>query len=407
MEFFTDDEQALIITQAKNDPVAVINIWNLFHDSYDDSIYSNNNVVKRVPDNNRLFPSKDIEYSHLTRNSKDILRIYGDGSVVNILEHEDFKKACEIDDPVSPEKLLKIYSIDSEKNYLQKSSWRTSVGSKNHKIYKFSELLVDNQEPWMDNNSYQRISAFLGKNNAFQLIIGSTTVQIWKKQRNETILEYIWTMNDDDDIHNNKHNDNINNIEVQNLYIGEGQFLLEVKWGEGKSLKKATIKWPYPDHHVTPIKHACEALEHLNKRKNMLVGYERQYKFEKMTEFITKIIWRFVENKPEMWRLMEVRYDVMSHLVKGGANSLIKFILFGKEEISNNNDEEKKCSHDFKRKLHVPMTEKWKIMSSIIENYDDSSNDDNSDINGVVNNITNGNCHTQNSREKTVLELAI
>src|SRR5437660_12876041 len=36
MELFTDDEQALIITQAKNDPVAVINIWNLFYDCYDD-----------------------------------------------------------------------------------------------------------------------------------------------------------------------------------------------------------------------------------------------------------------------------------------------------------------------------------------------------------------------------------
>ena len=27
------------------------------------------------------------------------LRVYGDGSVINILEHEDFKKTCEIDQP--------------------------------------------------------------------------------------------------------------------------------------------------------------------------------------------------------------------------------------------------------------------------------------------------------------------
>ena len=90
----------------------------LFYDSSNDDIYSNSNMVKRVPDNNRLFPSKDIEYSHLTRNSMDILRVYGDGSVVNILVHKDFKKACEIDEPVTPDELLKIYSIEATKKYL-------------------------------------------------------------------------------------------------------------------------------------------------------------------------------------------------------------------------------------------------------------------------------------------------
>src|SRR5205085_1307725 len=80
----------------------------------------------------QLFPSKDIEYSHLTRNSMDILRVYGDGSVVNVLEHRDFKKAYEIDQPVTPEELLKIYSIKTTEKYLHKPNWKFS---KNHSIY--------------------------------------------------------------------------------------------------------------------------------------------------------------------------------------------------------------------------------------------------------------------------------
>ena len=55
----------------------------------------------------------------------------------------------------------------------------------------------------------------------------------------------------------------------------------------------------------------------------------------------------------------------------------------------------RRCLHS-KRKLHVPMTEKWKIMSEIIDDCDsnyDISNNDNESMNI--------------QKEKTVLELAI
>ncbi|CAJ0879355.1 8521_t:CDS:10 [Entrophospora sp. SA101] len=363
-EFFNDDEQVLVLTQAKNDSRPVINIWNLFYDNF-----------------RGLFPSKNIERSHLARNSNVVLRIYGDGSIVNITNHEDFIKACSID-KLDLRKTLeknKVYTIT--KKFLQESNWQTP--NVNHKLYipndslksynnyiSGVQLLVDNQEPWIINNQWQRISAFLNKELTLQLLIGSTT-------------------NNDDF---NKNYKIRHSILVQELYIGEGTFLLDVAWGP-KASQKATIRWPYKDHHVTPIIHACKALEHLNGKRDQLVGYEKQHKFEKMLEFITKIIWRFVDNKPEMWKLIDVRYDLMSKLVRGGSNSLIKFILFGKEEIfsknnyNNNNINglygiERRCSHDSKRKLHVPMTEKWKVMSEIFKTYD--TNNVSSNYNSVV-----------------------
>ena len=51
--------------------------------------------------------------------------------------------------------------------------WIKLENSKNQKIYQFSKPLVVNQEPWIDNDSCQRISAFLDSNQELQLIIGS------------------------------------------------------------------------------------------------------------------------------------------------------------------------------------------------------------------------------------------
>ncbi|CAH1771181.1 8989_t:CDS:2, partial [Entrophospora sp. SA101] len=88
------------------------------------------------------------------------------------------------------------------------------------------------------------------------------------------------------------------------------------------------IQWPYPDQYVTPIRHACKALEYLNFKKDLLVSYKKQRKFEEMYEYIVKIILKFVRDKPEIWKLMDTRYEVMSNLINGGVNSLIKHILF-------------------------------------------------------------------------------
>ncbi|CAJ0759548.1 15328_t:CDS:2, partial [Entrophospora sp. SA101] len=111
-----------------------------------------------------------------------------------------------------------------------------------------------------------------------------------------------------------------------------------VTWGlDNGSSKK--IQWPYPDQYVTPIRHACKALEYLNFKKDLLVSYKKQRGFEEMYEYIVKIILKFIRDKPEIWRLMDTRYEVMSNLINGGVNSLIKYILFGKDQIGDNNKE--------------------------------------------------------------------
>src|SRR5436309_14755712 len=60
--------------------------------------------------------------------------------------------------------------------------------------------------------------------------------------------------------------------------------------------------------------------------------------FEDMKVRITYIIWRFIKHEPDIWRLMDARFDVMAKIIIGGSNMLVKYILFGDEN----------------RNLHVP-----------------------------------------------------
>ncbi|PKK62319.1 hypothetical protein RhiirC2_759707, partial [Rhizophagus irregularis] len=62
-----------------------------------------------------------------------------------------------------------------------------------------------------------------------------------------------------------------------------------------------------------------------------------------MVAYINRIIWRFIKYKPDDFRLLDVRRNVMKNLILGDCDHLIKFILFG----DNVNDE--KINN-----LHIP-----------------------------------------------------
>src|SRR6185312_472841 len=63
-----------------------------------------------------------------------------------------------------------------------------------------------------------------------------------------------------------------------------------------------------------------------------------------MVIYIQHIIWRFVKHKPDQYRLLDVRHNIMKNLILGDCDHLIKFILFGDEENkdkNSNNEKEK------------------------------------------------------------------
>ena len=47
-----------------------------------------------------------------------------------------------------------------------------------------------------------------------------------------------------------------------------------------------------------------------------------------MMMYIKHIVWRFAKCKPEEFKLLDVRHNVMKKLILGDCNHLIKLILF-------------------------------------------------------------------------------
>ena len=79
-----------------------------------------------------------------------------------------------------------------------------------------------------------------------------------------------------------------------------------------------------------------------------------------MVEYINHIIWRFIKHKPDEYRLLDVRHNVMKSLILGDSDDLIKFILFGNEESKEG---------EFIAK-HIPRSITWKKDRSFVD-YDD------------------------------------
>jgi hypothetical protein len=89
-----------------------------------------------------------------------------------------------------------------------------------------------------------------------------------------------------------------------------------------------------------------------------------------MVAYISHIIWRFIKHRPDDYRLLDVRHNVMKNLILGDCDHLIKFILFGNDnEISDR----KNCKTDQKRKFtvkHIPRSELWKKGRAFVKNDD-------------------------------------
>ena len=83
-----------------------------------------------------------------------------------------------------------------------------------------------------------------------------------------------------------------------------------------------------------------------------------------MVKSINHIIWRFVEHKPDQFRLLDVRHDVMKKLILGDCDDLIRFILFGNKNdnnssITNGNDKGDKDEDEKNEIKHIPRNRFW------------------------------------------------
>ncbi|GBC09477.1 hypothetical protein RclHR1_00890013 [Rhizophagus clarus] len=164
-----------------------------------------------------------------------------------------------------------------------------------------------------------------------------------RKDNEENIRKKGYAKKKEQDIINEEDNE-IDEIEQKIIEINEDKEMDEIKKERRRQeiindsvkikRREKLIKRKDITEKFHAIRHACKALEHLNKRyksKFLADNYNRVHKYEEIVTYVKHIIWRFVKHKPKDFMLLDVRYNFMKSLILGDSDHLIKYTLFGDE----------------------------------------------------------------------------
>ncbi|CAG8622482.1 5993_t:CDS:2 [Paraglomus occultum] len=105
------------------------------------------------------------------------------------------------------------------------------------------------------------------------------------------------------------------------------------------------IRWP-----LDPCKVVTDACQALNERvdedsKQKEGNYVKRYKLKHQ---LTDIVRRFIRQHPNEWRLLEVRYELMQCLLRGGCSRLVKDLVAVSGEHSDERGKDE-------QNLHIPL----------------------------------------------------
>ncbi|RGB22453.1 hypothetical protein C1646_822539 [Rhizophagus diaphanus] len=355
-DFVKNDEKLLIViekenyneetSQFVNTPTIVV--WDLFS--------SSDNCIRRINDTFSLFPKKCEHHQRLANSSGDLITITDDGNITSLLQDSEIIKLL---DPVNYNtrnaiQLNNNIQLDKKPSSPSSTVVTTNTTTNYHSIYdsygkylgsKFENRIISNPEPWILNNNYERTSVYLDDNKSIQLFIGESTVQVWRKRKSEAsttkassstkVLEYIWT-------------NNFNRpMQIQSLEVSHKEFSLTLYIPSINSLSEpgdtVTLVWP---EKVNPPVHACEALEFFNKKKGQPLDPKRQHQFDELIQQTERIIRKYLTKRCGLWRMLDIRYDIMANLIRGNCTYIIRNILFSISDRKN-------------YYLHIPRCNSW------------------------------------------------
>ncbi|CAI2171840.1 19309_t:CDS:10 [Funneliformis geosporum] len=335
IEFIDGDEKLLIVYSDEEKNQKLI-IWDLY----------NTDMVKTFP---------LCENTHLARTSGNLLQVDDNGKVTSVLKMIDNELRKKTKKEIDDQNFLE-YTAEIEKDPILNEG---EISQERHTVFSYEEKskpLINETEPWvMDYYDETSFYLFNDEIEVLQLIIGRTTVQIWHKffsdpknkvkekeklpNEGKPFLEFIWT----NGIPINQENKE-NRLRINKHIFGPKYFYLEIYWYENNSR---------------------EEVDEINMEENMKAMKEIKGKYEEMIMYINHIVWRYIIQKPDQYRLLDVRHNVMKNLILGDCDLLIKFILFG----NNSNDNEAKEEENFQVK-HIPRSRSWQKKHKYIRDDD-------------------------------------
>ncbi|GBB91622.1 hypothetical protein RclHR1_00190035 [Rhizophagus clarus] len=342
-DFIKNDEKLLIVIEEERynedtseiESTPIIVVWDLFN--------SSDNCVRRINDTFSLFPKTSERHQKLANSSGCLITIADDGNINPLLEDSEIVKLLE---PVNS--IMRNEIQFNKSNSSSSTAIANNTSTSYHSIYDVygkyldskyeNKIIIRNPEPWILNNkTYERTSVYLDDNKTIQLFIGESTVQVWRKRKSGTsstkssltsstrVLEFIWT---------NTYN---RPMKIQSLEVGHNEFSLVLYIPSKNSLSepgdKVTLEWPEKVN--TPVR-ACEALEFFNKKKGQPLDPKRQHQFDDLIQQTEHIVKKYLTKSHGLWRMLDIRFDIMTNLIRGNCTYIIKIILFSVKDGKNN-----------------------------------------------------------------------
>ncbi|RHZ60332.1 hypothetical protein Glove_355g30 [Diversispora epigaea] len=327
INFIDEDSKLLIVVEGKEDRLRktsknhqIFVVWDLFT--------TFKNSIRQI-DYSETQPLKMDVANQLMNSHGKVFAVGDGGDIFSVLDHKD---VASIRNP-SANAMTKIDIITGDHVYhaIYNMDGKRSDTTKLAK----NRIIINNVEPWHPNKSYFRISVYLDSTENTQLIISSNTIQVWKYRnieklnKRDRVLEYIWAWKKE--------------IDVQELRIGEREFVLKVlapSTKYSKLPKLTTIHWP---NNVNVLEGACRALYILGEKKHIVAGYKNVNQIKYLIECTQRLVRKYI-TKYGIFRLTSIRYPIMKYLIKSYQESLIKHILSKKIQNSN---------------IYIPRLYKW------------------------------------------------
>ncbi|CAG8456684.1 7996_t:CDS:2 [Diversispora eburnea] len=333
INFIDNDSKLLIVLEEKKDrhrensEHQIFVIWDLFT--------TFENSIRQIDYSETRNPLKMDITHRLMNHPGSMYAVRDSGDIISVLDRDDVES---IRNPSERKDILKIDLKKFKMNDLDYHVICTIDG----KICEKDQIIISNIEPWHPNKNYFRTSIFLDSAKSTQLIISSNTIQVWKYRNNNNTnekrdkrrnreLEYIWARK--------------NPMDVQELRIGEREFVLEVLIPSTKRFTPSnlmTIHWP---NNINVLEGACQALYVLSEKKHIVTGHENVNQIKYLIECTQRLVRKYI-TKYGIFRLTSIRYPIMKYLIKSYQESLIKHILNVKINNKHSN-------------IYIPRLYKW------------------------------------------------
>nr|CAG8448820.1 3919_t:CDS:10 [Entrophospora candida] len=347
--FIDDDTKLFVVAQNYEDGkdktkfITTIIIWDIFGTS---NFYQTFDADK---DSSLACLTNANDKNFFTSSFGRIYSLDENGNLFSLLDHPDVSHILKSNE------MLQTYFDDMTQLQINNNNDNEDY---HHMIYNLDKsfsnikenkgvLIINNTEPWNNKKKYKRISVFLNDERTTQLIIGRTTIQVWQikitkaKETKKRVLKYIWT--------------SLGGFDMESISIGKNKFSLKISLCSLNSPTNTSQHLIYYPNNPNTIKDACEALEFLHTHRNLCIGPKNHQRFEDIFYNTEKLAYRCFKKSPSLWRLNDIRHDIMANLIRGHNNSLIKKILFNDNDLDYN----KPALKNNKYYLHTPRLYRW------------------------------------------------